>query len=211
MFALPKTTLVNRVIPKNSFDKYITSKQKKLFTDEIEKIKWVYKLSSETINLTGIDVVEIQIFEISVKKIAAPFEILDIIDKYIPYQIIFILKRENSVLLSASQKHKHATNEDTCVIDWRFSTDWFSNDENKYQLDLKKSLDDVFANFCIAISGKQKQKLSTLIDFEQRKKKLEFQISRLESEIKNCKQFNKKVELNLLLQEKIRDYKDFQM
>ena len=47
-FNLPKQTQVNKSIPKNAFDSYINSKQKKLFVDIIERIRWTNKLSVET-------------------------------------------------------------------------------------------------------------------------------------------------------------------
>ena len=67
-FELPKSTIVNRFIPKNAFDEYTNSSQKKKFTDIIDKITWQNKLSKDTINLDGVDVKELQVFEIKLKK-----------------------------------------------------------------------------------------------------------------------------------------------
>lgn len=51
-FDLPVSTMVQRVVPKNSFDASTNSKQKDLFTKEVARIIWSNKLSSETINLS---------------------------------------------------------------------------------------------------------------------------------------------------------------
>ena len=90
MFNLPKSTVVNRVIPKNAFDEFTNTKQKKAFTEKIERIRWLNKLSAETINLSGSDVKEIQVFQIELKQKDSIPELLKIIDKSIPYRILFI-------------------------------------------------------------------------------------------------------------------------
>ena len=90
-FNLPKQTQVNKSIPKKTFDSYINSKQKKLFIDIIDKIKWTNKLSTETINLEGKEISEIQVFEIILRRKEDIEKLLEIIDKSIPYHIIFVL------------------------------------------------------------------------------------------------------------------------
>lgn len=211
MFDLPVSSIVNRVIPKNTFEKYINTRQKKQFSEFIDKIRWLNKLSPDTINLSGKDVVEIQIIEIYLKKQNEVEDLLNIIDRNIPYNIIFILKFENLTMFSASQKHPNPTIEDTTVVDWRFKSKWIKEELHPFKLILKQNLDEVFSDFCLQISGKkttEKQDFKTLIIQEQKKKQLNSEISKLQSEIKNCKQFNKKVELNLLLQSKISQYND---
>ena len=83
-FDLPKRTKVGRVIPKNHFDTYTNSKQKKQFTDYILRITWTNKLSSEIINLDFKEIREIEVFKVELKeKIDIP-GILEIINKTIP-------------------------------------------------------------------------------------------------------------------------------
>jgi hypothetical protein len=202
MFNLPKSTVVNRIIPKNAFDEYTNTKQKKAFASKVERIRWVNKLSPDTTNLSGTDVKEIQVFQIELKQKDAIPDLLKIIDKSVPYHILFILLFENEALLSASEKHEHPTNEDLAVIDWTFSTDWFEIENNPYRFNLKKNLDYVFADLIFQISGKTPTaELNTaeLISKEQKIKQLTTRIEKLKTEIKKCRQFNRKVELNLKL------------
>ena len=63
-FNLPARTNVGRVVPKNAFDKFTNTKQKKLFTDSIQRISWTHKLSADTANLDAKDIQEIQVFKI---------------------------------------------------------------------------------------------------------------------------------------------------
>jgi len=200
LFELPKHTIVNRVIPKNAFDEYSNTKQKKLFVDTIERIKWSNKLSTETINLPSGDIQEIQIFEIELRKKEKIELLLELINKSIPYHIIFILSYEDEVLVSASKKHPHPTNDNQSVIDWTFCTDWFSKTNNTIQLKLSGTIDEIFSDLCFQISGKQDLSLQELIKQEEKRKALEAEITRLENAIKKAKQFKEKVELNNELQ-----------
>lgn len=202
LFSLPNTARVNRVIPKNAFDRYTTAKQKKLFTDLITRITWTHKLSTDTVNLEAKDIKEIQVFRIELKVKEEIQTILDIIDKSIPYNIVFVIEFDGRIYISTSTKHSHPVNEDKAVIDWTFKTGWFRPSQNKYTLQLKKSIDAVYHDFCIQLSGKSSmatKSLQALIAYKKKVDALEKEISRLKSGIANSKQFNNKVELNLKL------------
>ena len=204
-FNLPKQTQVNKSIPKNAFDSYINSKQKKLFVDIIERIRWTNKLSVETINLEGKEISEIQIFEVALRQKDNIEKLLEIIDKSIPYHIIFVLNFEDQVKISVAQKHLHPTNENNAVIDWTFKSEWLNKDLIKYQLNLKGTLDSVIKNLCIQLSGKKEDvdlSLNELVEKESQIEKLEKEINKLKSQIKRTKQFNEKVELNALLRQR---------
>ena len=171
IFELPRHTNINRVIPKNSFDAYTNTKQKRLFVDVVERIKWMHKLSKESINLMGKDIIEIQIFEIELRKKEKVAVLLDLIDKSIPYQIVFILRFKGEFLISASQKHAHPTNDNQAVIDWSFRSEWMQENKNPFSLNLKGSLDDIFNDLCFQISGKEKMTIAELIEHEEKIKR----------------------------------------
>lgn len=84
-FNLPKSTKFGKVIPKNSFDAFTDTKQKKAFSDCIKRITWTNKLSKETINLIGKDIEEIQVFRIELKQKVEISKLLEVIDKAISY------------------------------------------------------------------------------------------------------------------------------
>jgi hypothetical protein len=203
MLGLPHTTVVNRLVPKNAFDAYINTRQKKLLSTCIDKIRWTNKLSKQTLKLDGKDVQEIQVFTILIKHKDQIEDVLTIIDKHIPYPIIFVVNFSNEVLFSASQKHLHPSIDNMSVIDWRFMSDWFSSELIPFELNLKNSLDDVYTDFCFQLSGHTKvNSLQEVIRIEKNREQLIKEIEKLESEIKRCKQFNIKVELNMQLQAK---------
>lgn len=195
-FELPKSTIVNRFIPKNAFDDYTNSSQKKKFTDTIDKITWLNKLSKDTINLDGNEVKEIQIFEIKLKTKEKIQQLLNVIDKAIPYHIIFIISFGEEIYLSTSKKHNHINNENTAVIDWNFISEWQSNNNKKLKLNLKENIDFIFTDFCSQVSGFQSKSIKEIIEKDSIKNKLKKQIEELELKIKKEKQFNLKVEMN---------------
>ncbi len=202
LFNLPVQTIKNKGIPKNAFYGYTNTKQKQLFVDVVDKIKWGYNLSTATINLEGDEVQEIQIFEINLKKKYKIETVLSVIEKAIPYHIIFIVSFEDEIMLYTSQKHNSPTNENNTIVDWVFKTNWFLKEDDKYSLNLKGNLDLVYKDFCFQISDRLSESttdLKSLIEKEQKLKELNNKISKLESQIKSCKQFNKKLELNVKL------------
>lgn len=201
-FNLPSRTKVGRVIPKNAFDEYTNTKQKKLFTDCIQRITWTHKLSADTLNLEAKDIQEIQVFKVELKQKSDILKILEIINKSIPYHIVFWVEHEQEAYISTASKHPHPTNDDVAVIDWTFTSDWFNKDNNSYVFNLKRSLDAVFKDLCVQLTGTpelSKQSLDSILKNQLEVDRLKKEIRKLKSAISKSKQFNEKVNLNLKL------------
>lgn len=210
MFSLPKNTEVNKVIPKNAFDSYTSTKQKKSFTDKIQRIVWANKIAFDTVNLNGSDVAEIQIFKIELKEKTVIKDVLTIIEKSIPYHIIFWIAFEDEFYISTSAKHLHPQKEDIAVIDYTFTTDWKSINDNTYLIELKNNLDWVFKNFCDQLKSIDidTKSINELVEKQKNNDAIFKEIEKLKSAIAGCKQFNKKVALNLLLNQKQKAIED---
>lgn len=209
-FKLPETTKIQRVVPKNSFDAYANTKQKKLFTDKVSKITWTNKLSPKTLNLEAKEIKEIQVFRIELKVKEDISPILNIIDKAIPYHIIFVVQHEELIYLSASMKHPHPANEDNSVLDWTFKSEWFDVSKDLFQISLRSRLDFVFEDFCNQISGLQlntRLPLNLLIERSKKIDSLKKEIRGLEMRILNALQFNQKVHWNVTLRVKRNELK----
>lgn len=210
-FNLPARTKVGRVVPKNTFDEYTNTKQKKLFTDFIQRITWTHKLSTDTVNLDAKDIQEIQVFKIELKQKSNILKILEIINKSIPYHIVFWVEHNQEAYISAASKHPHPTNDNVAVIDWTFTSDWFDKDDNIYAFNLKGSLDAVFKDICVQLTGQPElsnQSLDSILKNQQEKYRLKKEISRLKSAISRSKQFNKKVDLHLKLKNAEKELKN---
>ncbi|MBS1571619.1 MAG: DUF4391 domain-containing protein [Bacteroidetes bacterium] len=203
MFQLPKNTEVGKVIPKNAFDDYTNTKLKKLFSDKIQRITWLNKIAVDTVNLSGTDIQEIQVFKIELKEKSIIKDLLSIIEKAIPYHILFWIEFEDEYYVSTSAKHLHPQNEDIAVIDYTFTSDWKTIENNPFQFELKNNLDWVFKNICDQLKSidTATKSINELVEKQKNNDAILREIEKLKSEIARCKQFNKKVELNLKLKE----------
>lgn len=202
LFNLPYNTIIQRFVAKSHFDSVTNTKQKAMFTNDIAKIMWRNTLSTETTNLPHKEIEEIQIFSIELKERKEIKSILEIIDKTIPYHIIFIVTFGDMVYLSTSAKHPSPLNDNKSVIDWTYTSPWFKETENTYSLNLKKDIDTVFLDFCQQLSIKSNISIKNIADltaYNARFSSLTKEIELLKKKISTCPQFNKKVELNLSL------------
>jgi hypothetical protein len=194
---LPKNALVNKKIPKNKFyEKLVVSnKLKNDFIKKIEKIEWTYKLSEDKINISKTkNVKEIQIFTIYLKEKEIPKNILQIIDKGVPYPILYIFKYKDNFAYGISLKKEKR------VEDYYFSK-WNEVIEFNFNgLNLESVYENIIRKF---ISRNQVGKnFSEIIEKEKEIKELQKEIQILENKIKNTAQFNKKLEFNKELNKK---------
>ena len=204
VFNLPHSTKFGKVVPKNSFDGYMNTKQKKEMANLIARIVWANKLSKTTVNLETAGIDEIEVFTIELKVKTNIKGILDLMDKASPYHIIFVITYNGSYYLSTSAKHPHPGNADNSVIDWNFKSEWFEGGESPYKINLAKSLETTYLDFCKQLSGESSSKtdISGLVEKRKEIAQLEKEIARLEVRVRTAKQFNKKVELNRELNDK---------
>lgn len=201
MFNLPRSTEVDKIIPKNAFDAFTSTKQKKAIAEKLLRIKWIHKLSSDTTNLRGREIEEIQVFDIELKEKTDIKDLLVLINKAIPYPIIFIVRFEELLHLSTSPKHINPNKENSAVIDYTFNSGWINKNEFNFKIDLKNSLDWVYNNFCeqFSVTKVETSNLTDLVEVQKNNDALRKEIEKLKSAIPQCKQFNKKVELNMRL------------
>jgi hypothetical protein len=198
---LPAQTQFNRIVSKDMFDSYSTAQQRKLFTDNVERIRWTHKLFDKTTNLSGTEVKEIEIFQLDLRKQDRIEELVTIIDKAITYPILFVLNYKDHRKWMISKKHSNPTNENSAVIDWVFQSKWHT-DKNSIGVRLKYSLDEVFKDLCIQLSPElthEYESIDELITHNRESLNLTKKIEKLKSRIAKEKQFNRKVDLNLML------------
>src|SRR5699024_12072734 len=114
MFDFPKSTLFDRRIPKYKFYEHlqVNNKLEQMFIKEIDKIVWKYKLSPETLNIaSGKHVNEIEILEVWLKQEKISHNIIEQIDREIPYHIVFIINYEYKYQLWISYKEQNKIKE----------------------------------------------------------------------------------------------------
>ena len=189
MLSLPESTEINKIIPKEKFYQKanINSQLKKEFVNNIEKIIWTNSISSKTLNIKE-EEQEIQFFNIKLKNVNLDNKVLEVIDKAIPYFIVFILEYEGRYKLYISYKENN-------VIIKTFNTCWLS--DIKLTIDGNK-IENIFRNFINQISldnfNGEKQLSEEIINNIEQEKIIK-QIKVLENKTKNEKQLDKKFEI----------------
>jgi hypothetical protein len=109
------------------------------------------------------------------------------------------------VSLSTSVKHPHPTKPDQSVIDYTFKSRWISKKDVGYSLNLIKSLDYIYMDFCNQLSSSPVNdniKMDEILSRNRAIDDLNREIAQLQSSIKSAKQYNRRVEMNLKLREK---------
>lgn len=142
---LPASTVVNRFIPKEKFysKTEVSNKVKQLFVSEIEKIVWANKIAPSTLNISSGKLLELQVFEITLKSHDISESVLKHVDKHIPYPILFIIKRNGSLKAVIAYKEQNLRNEHNMKVDSYFSTKW----STEMNLELKgNSVDSIYRN-----------------------------------------------------------------
>lgn len=196
-YRLPSTTSVKRVIPKNSFESSATPKQKRLFTENIQRITWTHKVAPSTTNLRAIEIQEIQFFSVELKKNAPVKELLDLIDRCIPYPIVFKVICRDEWYFHVSTKRPHGQDEDKAIVDFSFTSP--SSHEFSLSPELRVSIDEVFRDLCLQLSDfpqGEKLTLDQLVEQQRQINALRKEIDLLGTAIKRSKNFKEKVDLN---------------
>ncbi len=195
---LPESTVVNRFVPKEKFysKTSVGGKLRAAFTDEIDKIKWTNKIAPDTLNITSNNYAELQVFEITLKRSELSPAVLKHIDTFIPYPILFVLKRPNATKAVISFKEAGVKNENQMKVDSYYETPW----QQELQFELKgRSVDEIYKNYLFQIAPKLKNTAQTdtksAVETNKEREKIQKQIDTINKKIASEPSLAKKQEL----------------
>ena len=208
LYKFPQQAKVDRLIPKNKFYEQgkANTKIEQLFVDQVENIRWAYKLASSTIHLQDQeDLKEIQIFRVKSRVEDLDVSILSFIDKLILTPIIFEVIYQDKVKVVATYKRLNQADKTKAVIGQYYASDWLE-DADRVELPLYLKLADLYEHFIaqilpIALSKDQENdnesvSIELQLQKSQQLESLQKQLDKLKSKLRTEKQFNRKVELN---------------
>ena len=206
MLGLPKTTDFNRRIPKQKFydNLSVTPAIKRIFIDQIKIIYWRNKIAASTMNLAGGQAVtEIEVFEIQLNQPSLDEAVLKLIDKEIPYHILFLLTYGGRVQAWIGYKEAAGSGTSSFKVNRYFHTEW--TDADKLELHLEGlNLDTAYESLVRQIAGDalaspDTGSLKESVDRSAKKAELEKKIAALEARIRKEKQLNRQMEMNEML------------
>ena len=208
LYKFPQQAKVDRLIPKNKFYEQgkANTKIEQLFVNQVENIRWAYKLASSTIHLQDQeDLKEIQIFRVKSRVEGLDVSILSFIDKLILTPIIFEVVYQDKVKVVATYKRLNQADKTKAVIGQYYASGWLE-DVDRVELPLYLKLADLYEHFIAQIlpitssedSGNDDELVSIELKLQraQQLESLQKQLDKLKSKLRTEKQFNRKVEFN---------------
>lgn len=225
LYHYPSTAKVDKIIPKNKLYQRGSANHRieRLFVEQVESIRWAYKLSPHTINLNDSETIkEIQIFSIVSRVERLDTEVLQFIDKLIPSPIIFEIVFEDKIKVIANYKRQSQADSQKFVLGKYYATDWQDLTQRE-DLPIVFGIADLYEYFIeqlllstnkaspnVVLIPNIKANLSTThqkiasiedkIAHAEKVALLTKQIYELQKRMYKEKQFNRQVEMNLQLQ-----------
>lgn len=202
MLGLPKSTEFNKRIPKQKFYEHlsITPAIKSAFTEQIKIIYWRNKLAASTLNLApGEHVTEIEVLELRLTSPALDENVLRLIDREIPYHILFLLEYDGKYQAAMGYKEAAGSGKAAFKVDRYYRTEWCTEEELPLHLE-GLTIDAVYENFIRQIAGEQlvggeNTTLKESVEQQKQRERIEKQITAREAKMKKEKQLNRKMEL----------------
>jgi len=194
----------------------LSTSDKSLFTDTINKIVWLYCLKPETINIPAYkdearEYSEIEVIEVHVDKECKLNRIAEIIMKTIPYPMLLIFKLEDKIQFYVAHQRTNQSDSSKNIIEEVIATDWLESDSALFaKLDIKQmrftnfyglysDIVDTISIYNLSaimptddnITGAEARELSAQIE------NIEQEITSLRAKLKKESQFNRRMELNI--------------
>ena len=195
-------TEFNKIIPKQKFYENLSVAHaiKKAFTEQIKIIYWRNKLATTTLNLApGEQVTEIEVFEVRLNAPDLDENVLRLIDREIPYHILFLLEYEGKYQAVIGYKETAGSGKAAFKVDRYYRTEWLAEEELPLHLE-GLTIDAVYENLIRQIAGDslssgEDTTLKETVEQQKQREQIEKRIAVLEAKMKKEKQLNRKMEL----------------
>ncbi len=186
MFTLPKTTILNRFVPKKTFEQKVPNGKKIL--NDIVKITIKNKIAPSTINIEATPKIpEILLFEIVLKNKEIPKNAIKTIDELVNIPILYKLIFEDSFCYAIFYKEGKKY----------FFSDWNETKEFDFSYpNLQKVYEEMVKSFFRSDAKKIENNFAKSFEIELQIEILAKEIQALENKITKEKQFKKKLELS---------------
>ena len=208
MLLFPASTAFGRRIPKQKFYQNldVSTEVKRLFIEQVKLITWANKLSAQTMNLApGQAVQEIEVFRIRMAGDALDSRVLNLMDKQIPYHLLFVLERpDGKCQLSVTYKEASQNGGSAFQLRQNYHTAWQTPEELTLNL-TGLNMDVLYEGIVRQIAGDalaapKTETLQAAVEQAQAREKLQKQIDQLKSRMRKEKQLAKQMEIRREIQ-----------
>ena len=205
LFAWPAKAAVSRPVAKAKIYAHAkpSAALRALFVEQIESITWAYKLAPESINLPAKpDVPEIEVFEIALKLPDVSHSVLRCIDKAIPFPILFVLRHDGKSRPIAAYKRPSEAASGQWVLGDYHAAPWQPDDLPCHGLPVALDLQGLYEQLLrqhLAMPARTGETLRDQLDRLTQLQAKQAAAAKLETQLAQEKQFNRKVEINAQL------------
>ena len=205
MFAYPKQAEFNRVVPKAKVYAHarVSRRLKDLFVAQVGEILWKYKLSPETVNLPASrGIGEIQVFELSLRTPDLHADVLALLERAIPFPLLFQLVHDGQVRFAASYKRRSEADASRWVVEGLFLTGPRPVNARRLPLPVALDLASLYEQVVrqhIPLLARPGENLAEQVARFGTLEAKTRACRQLESRLTRERQFNRKVELNAAL------------
>lgn len=197
----PQSTIVNRVVPKAMFYKFmdVSPRMKTRFVNDVVNITWLYKLSAASLHVADSnDMKEIEVFAVNLKQPDCPTDLFAFIDTNMPHHIVFILIHEDDAMLLVNYKEWANDAQTRFRITQAFFSPWKPISEISLKVE-GQSLPRVYDNFVAQVSGIGEHKagsMSEIVKLRQTIDKAETDLQKLQKKMRKEPQYDMQVKIN---------------
>jgi hypothetical protein len=209
LYRWPSAAKFGRSVPKTKFYEHsaVSAALREKFVAEVQRITWAYKLSEATINLPGgLDVIEIQVFEVESKGVDVSELVLATIDKAVRTPIIFEIAAgegaDRRIRMTAAHKQIGLG---TPKLGVYYTTGWQPEETQRQPLPTAITLPSLYTALLgplTPVSTRPGEEVSDIAARLAAVHKLEREVASLERKLRTEPQLNRKVELRRTLRTK---------
>lgn len=203
----PQSTIVNRVVPKTMFYKFmkVNPRMKSRFVNDVVNITWLYKLSAGTLNVTDTEEMkEIEVFVVNLKQPDCPTDLFTFIDINMPHHIVFVLVHDDSAMLLINYKDWTDGTHTKFKITQAFASPWMPMADLELTVQ-GQSLPRIYDNFVAQVSGIGEHKAGSLEDIVALRKLIaiiEAELKTLEKRMRKEPQLDRQLAMNKQVRQK---------
>jgi len=137
--AIPLACELNKPVFKKMFleNGDLDATDKKVLSNDIERIRWLYTLKPNTINIPkfedgNVEYQEVAVLQIDLTNPARAKRIASFINKAIPYPLFLIFSHSGTFAVSVANKRINQADKAKWVIEEEWLTDWMSEESPTY-------------------------------------------------------------------------------
>lgn len=205
LFAWPAKAAVSRPVAKAKIYAHArpSAALRALFVEQIESITWAYKLAPESINLPAMpNMPEIEVFEIALKLPDVSHSVLRCIDKAILFPILFVLRLDGKSRPIAAYKRPSEAASGQWVLGDYHAAPWQPDDLPRHGLPVALDLQGLYEQLLrqhLAVPARPGESLRDQLDRLAQLQAKQAAAAKLETQLAQETQFNRKVEINAQL------------